>query len=115
MTPNEVKELIEQIKQALRDLKAKIDLVQPQDLAKQPASIQNNFFYCQTQHIILSGQLENAELKVIAALLEKNEAEIKKGIANLESILDKVSNGISFLGLIDKVVGLIAKMTTIFK
>lgn len=109
MTSNELK----QAKQALQKLKAKIDLVDTNNLVKQKASVQEKFSYCEKQYFILSGKLENAELKKIADKIVGLETEFKNGIKNLENTIQRVNDGIAFLGVLDNVVSIVARIATI--
>jgi hypothetical protein len=50
---------IDKAKKALKDLKAKIDLVEDEDLEKNSQSVQDYYRTCKEEYIFLNGVLQN--------------------------------------------------------
>lgn len=104
---------IDDANQVLNALEAKISLVKDEDLKNQPGST-TNFSKCKEQYYFLNGVLQNQKLETILEKLKGNESGFNAGIKNLNSIIQTVDNGLGFLGVVDRVVSILANITSFF-
>lgn len=105
---------IDKAKKALKDLKAKIDLVEEEDRQKNPQSVRD-YWTCKEEYNFLNGVLQNKAYEWILNKLKNNESDFNVGIKDLTKKIQIVNDGSAFLGIVDRVVEILIKITPFFR
>ena len=105
---------VDRAKTCLETLKTKLGLVSASEIANKREGVKDNYFYCQKQQAILVGELQNRLLTEIADKLEGLEQDFNQGIQELDTVIAQIDSNTKLLGVLDRIVAIIARIITIF-
>lgn len=100
-TYTEAENLIAQFLKQQRELKNQLKEVDPTTLDPEQLA---DYSYCLTKNFVVIKKLETLQIQMIIDKMNENEEELKKGIENLENVIEKLKTQASIFGFLDKII-----------